>query len=755
MNGRLFERLIANRRAVLLALSISTGLAIVGICRLQFEESTRDVLYSSPETSALLDKVERSFGSDQHDCYVILQSDPIFSSEGLAVLREFVARVKEIEGTAFVYSMLDVRRQGRIRLPLIPSASAPQELIDRRLQEALQHPLVEGYLLSTDAQATLIAIRLEGSRLNIEQMLRVVDPLREILAEVTRDTSVRGVLTGLTPINCEIVKSIKWVMVWFGIAATVVCLLISLFIFRSASAAIMTFTAPLVGCLWALGLLSMAGIKFNVVHSIMPTLVVATGFSDAVHLMYHFRNLLRQGVEKQQAVTQTVSLLGPACALTSMTTAVGFGSLAISSLPVVRIFGLACALGCGLTFVSVIITFVVATEWFPFPWSPTEQRQIRVGATRGLSIAFSIIARHARLITVCSVICVVLLCPLFLKLRPDYQYASSLPVGSEAVESLRLCDRLFGGCLGAQVLVTWDESHDSPQAILPAVVGIHDVLEAEPALTYPVSVLTFLQAITRDANVADDWYRLDRLPADAINRLIRFDHRTLLVVARMTDQGSQRNSEAIARVREGLNELREQHSGLTIDLTGIAPMAFDSVNQIIRDLSGCLIVASIVIFVVLTISFRSIGLGMISVIPNAFPVVALAAILFVTHHPLTYVSVLVFTIALGIAVDDTIHFIFRYKGERRAGSTREVAAKSAYLTVGPAMLTTTAIFVASFASLRISVIPQHHSLAMLCGISMLLALLGDLLILPALLLAREKPPSADEQSATEVWAAER
>jgi predicted RND superfamily exporter protein len=106
--------------------------------------------------------------------------------------------------------------------------------------------------------------------------------------------------------------------------------------------------------------------------------------------------------------------------------------------------------------------------------------------------------------------------------------------------------------------------------------------------------------------------------------------------------------------------------------------------------------------------------------------------------PLTYTSVLVFTMALGIAVDDTIHLVFRYRRERREARPNLDAVRNAYRAVGPAMLTTTTIFTLGFASLWVSDIPQHHSLALLCAVAMVLALVGDLLILPALLIASER-----------------
>ena len=107
----------------------------------------------------------------------------------------------------------------------------------------------------------------------------------------------------------------------------------------------------------------------------------------------------------------------------------------------------------------------------------------------------------------------------------------------------------------------------------------------------------------------------------------------------MRDAGAKQITESLDAIRSGLDELRQAYPHLQVQLTGMIPVAFDSVEQIIRDLSSCLIVASTVIFVVLTLAFRSVVLGLASVVPNAFPVVALAAILAAWDQPLTYASV--------------------------------------------------------------------------------------------------------------------
>ena len=158
------------------------------------------------------------------------------------------------------------------------------------------------------------------------------------------------------------------------------------------------------------------------------------------------------------------------------------------------------------------------------------------------------------------------------------------------------------------------------------------------------------------------------------------------------------------------------------------------IYQINLDLAKSLGLAAIAIFGIITLEFRSLRYGIICLIPNIFPLAVIGAYLFLTGRSLQTISVLVFTICLGIAVDDTIHFMTRFRTEfRECGNARE-AVKRSFSAVGKALVTTTIIFVFCFGCCSTCTIPMIENFAYLACIGFAAALIGDLVILPALLL---------------------
>jgi hypothetical protein len=174
-------------------------------------------------------------------------------------------------------------------------------------------------------------------------------------------------------------------------------------------------------------------------------------------------------------------------------------------------------------------------------------------------------------------------------------------------------------------------------------------------------------------------------------------------------------------------------AGTSIQLQGDPVRRWRELYRIVTDLVLSLGSAAIVIFAVLAIAYRSLRIGLISVVPNLMPLVAAASWMAVTGQPLEIVSVCCFTICLGIAVDDTIHFLSRYQEERRHPQSIDEAIERAFQGVGTGMVMTTAVLVAGFASVTFSESRDYRVFGSLGAIMLLTALICDLFMLPRLL----------------------
>jgi len=200
------------------------------------------------------------------------------------------------------------------------------------------------------------------------------------------------------------------------------------------------------------------------------------------------------------------------------------------------------------------------------------------------------------------------------------------------------------------------------------------------------------------------------------------DQNKATITFRVQDLGSAAYLKVFERMESFLDETRKKNPDFQFSLSGDAVSRWKNLFQIVTDLSTSLGTASIVIFVVLGIAYRSIRIGLISIIPNLLPLAAAASWMAVTGQPLEVVSVCAFTICLGIAVDDTIHFLSRYREEQSVHSDRRKAIEEAFQGVGTGMIMTTLVLVAGFSSVLISETRDHRIFASLGIITLSTAL---------------------------------
>ena len=187
------------------------------------------------------------------------------------------------------------------------------------------------------------------------------------------------------------------------------------------------------------------------------------------------------------------------------------------------------------------------------------------------------------------------------------------------------------------------------------------------------------------------------------------------------------------RILVELQKIEERHPEFSTSLSGGAVWRWKNLYQIVVDLAKSLGSASFIIFVVLSLVYRSVRLGLISIIPNLFPLVFTGSFLAFAGYNLEIVMVCNFTICLGIAVDDTIHFLTRYLEERELCDDEDTAIRNAFTGVGTALIMTTTVLVVGFSVVTFSESRDHRIFATMGALTIGAALVGDLLFLPALL----------------------
>jgi predicted RND superfamily exporter protein len=785
-NPSWFER---HRGLSALSVVAVSALALFGIVRLQFDDVPRTIFRSHDEEFARLEEVFSQFGADDVDCVFLVESDDLFTPERVAVLRGLIDEVGQIGGVVRVQSLADIytfpeRHVPRIfrdfsrvvptnPYPLLPvtgpdGAPPSLEACATARRQALAHPLAAGQLVSDDARATLVVAKLAGDDLAIKEIAPIVDQMRSIAGRYDQSGGLRIRLTGLAPIRAEIFSAVRAESSRFVLVGGSLVLIMATLLFRRpAAVAIVCFGAG-VGALWAIGAMGLAGEKMNIITTVLPTLVLVIGFADAVHLMIDIRAARTAGAGPLAASRDALRHLALPCLLCALTNAVGFCSLATARIEAIQRFGVVCGIGAVLALVAVLLVVpLLSSTRLGYSVQTAPRTDVPERIARAFEPVLRKLLDYPRLTSGVAIAATLAMCGSAFLLVPSNQSTEALPGSSPALAAVEELDRSFGGSGSAQVLVEWDTPRGiTDPAILSAVRAAHEAAGAHADVRNPSSLVNLVQSLPGGATssgagpgesgsgesgsggaaspgnsspaVGDLESRarwLSWVPNESLSQYVRLDLQRALIRLRLRDVGSDELNTTFADLRTRFSELEAAHPGFHYHLTGTSVVAARNLDHMISDLAPGLGSAALVVFIVMGISFRSLRLGLISIVPNLFPMALTATYLVVTGRPLQMTSVIVFSICLGIAVDDTVHFIHRFQREMKIDGDVRASIRRSYRTVGSAMIMTSLVLVAGFASLQTSDMPTTRLFSGLSCLTIGSALIGELMILPAMLLA--------------------
>lgn len=674
------------------------------------------------------------------DVVVVAESDDFFTQSGAEAIRDVVATLKSLDQVNDVLWMDEAPMLNIFGLPepILPNRHASPARFEAAKQRALSHPLVVGQMLSPDAKTMLLMVGLDWLFINEDG--DCTDALRDAAAATAAkypDVKITFRVTGEVPIRVSRAASNKANERKYQAIGYTIALIMAFILFRGLSSVIIVALAPAFGVFWTLGLLHFLGFDDNPFNSvIVPVLLCMVGFTDGVHMMVQIRRHRAAGMSATDAARLAIREVGLACWLTSFTTAIGFGSLVLAHHEIVREFGYCCVIGVLMTFLSVITIIPLACA------SPLGRR-VHSGYGKNLidknlnkiSVVIDFVLARSRTFCIVAIAATVILALLTLQLRPDERLTSNLASTSEPAMALAHIDRTFGGMETAEVEVRWHPDVPADDGEIAMVVAkVDEVMHGETLIGHPLSIVSFLDALPGEGDPATRMSLLELLPPPLKRAYYEPERRFTRVGFRLQDIGIASYGPVFERIETKLGAIEADHPNFRIELDGSAIWRWKNLYQIVTDLAFSLGTASVIIFGVLTLVYRSVRLGLISVIPNIFPLATTGFLLWAVGQYLEIVSVCAFTVCLGIAVDDTIHFLTRYQEEQLGTEDRRLAIRQAFIGVGTALIMTTIVLIIGFSTALLSDARDHRIFAMMGILTIGSALFADLVFLPALLL---------------------
>lgn len=732
---------------------------------LRIDFTPQRIFESQGDEFTYLELVQKEFGHEDDLLLVHVQvPQGVLTPEGVDLVRrlhERLAAVPSIERVDDLTTAYVVRR-GRGPTPLLGEGADLAEVSSL----ALADPLLAGRVLSRDGRAALVVAHVEEGRDRYDELSPPVDACDAIVRGLEVPPGAELTVTGVPVARVRIAQSLMRDQTVFFPICGLLFLVILWFMFRDLRAVLLPLFAVGFAIAYTTGFLAVSGQPIDIINNVLPVLIFVIGISDAIHLLVRYRHELESGKPQREALAVTVRHLMAACFLTSFTTAAGFGSLAVAKIQILVRFGLSAAVGVMIAYVVVVVLVPAVLSM----WGSTLSQAGRETDERIQVLSERLggwVAAHRWSVLIVGGLALALAGGFAAQVREENNIYEAFPADSPLVIANDRLERDFMGIVPISLVIRWEEGRSplEPES-LAYLAELEAQLQAEGFPT--LSLLDLLREVRYARADADPSAR--RLPttqaeafqlltllefglqqagrASELERLFKPQARLLRITARGKDEGARVLNARFERIEERLALDAERLAGLGLEvrLSGGGPVASRGVNALILDLFGSLLLAFVVIFPTMCVLLRSLWAGLVSMIPNVTPLLLTLGFMGLVGMDLRVTSVIVFSVSLGLAVDDTIHFMARFRAEWEAEPPTPPgdpgALDAAYLRAllrtyrgtGGAIVTTTVLLAAGYSALLFSGFPITRVFGLCMEVTVIGALLGDLFLLPACLL---------------------
>lgn len=779
MSTRLIEFIVDRPKTVWLFVAIATALSTLLFPKIQFDFSPEKVYEGSGDWIQFLEKHRGQFRHEDGVTLVVLEGsgdNDCLSSDALTWLSEFsqlaekVVHVGKVDSLATMQvPIVSIANRDLRTSPLIREVPVDEDSANMIRRRVDKFDLINDTLISRDRRFAVTMIVMKENEREMQQMRDLVSGLEIALQARPIPDGYKLHMTGVPAIRTDIVRNLQADQLIMFPAATVMFLLVLYYLFRSIPVTLVGLAAVLCGLIWCFAAIALSGLPFTLLTNVVPTLLLIIGAANAVHVASRYaEELERHGPNVREATIVTVREMSLTCALTFGTTAIGFGSLMMSDSFVLRSFSMQSAIGLLCTYVSIMMCLAVG---FPLVHESLKQSYAPTASSRlvGIATTFSRYVVKAPWVIMAVSLCVVLgAAMLASRLKINSHMFEVYDESHPTVQTLQLIEDNLSGVMAMEVNFAAEDS----DAFLTAgnyrsVAEFADYARELEGVAWIRSHVDIHQAAwaaskrkpeLRTQLPGDDQAGADQLArstgiirklgeSSRIDLFLNEEEKSARMLIRVRDIGSAKLKTMIASMETKLAELFPKSTGITPRLTGDAFLFAKSMDRFVREMFFSLLTASIVIFGVISLLFKSIRFGVISILPNITPLLITLGYMYLRGYDMTVGNVIVFAIGIGIAVDDTIHFLARFREEIAAGKPTIEAISQTMLSTGRAIVLTTVLIVTGLSVLILSAFVPTQRFAELTGITMASALFGDLLMLPACLLLFWKQRNVDAEGA--------
>jgi uncharacterized protein len=525
--------------------------------------------------------------------------------------------------------------------------------------------------------------------------------------------------------------------------------------FRSGWGIILPLIVIAASLIWLVGFMGVFNEPINIILTTLPSIMFVVSMSDVIHLVSRYLDALRTGLSKYDAIILSIKEVGFATFLTSFTTAVGFFTLYFVKVEPIQKFGVVVGFGVMIAFVLTFISLPFLFYLTPAPSYVRDRKESNLWAIK-LRKWFLYLIRNKKKVIAFYVVLALICIGGISMIKTNNFLMDDLKNTEEIKQDFNYLDEHYGGVRPFELAVTLKDTNLTfwDQEVMADIDKVERYLEKDFGVTIKSSLNSMVKVMNRSSHAGNpDYFELPESSSKmkSIRRMIRIAAGGKLynsivdstgTIARITgtipDWGNMKVTEKNKQLLTFISS-SNLNSALEFRITGTAHLVDKNMRYLATSLVWGLGVSMLIVALIMGIVYKSFTMMMISMIPNVFPLIVIGGIMGYTGIELKTSTSIIFTIAFGIAVDDTIHLLGKFKFELMKGRSVLYAMKRAYLTTGKAMILTTLILCSGFLLLVFSTFMGTFNMGVLLSITLFVALIADLTLLPVLILLFYRP----------------
>ncbi len=772
---KLGQFILKYRWPLLIILAASTALMGYWGSKVQLSYDFTRAIPADHPANVTYQQFKNKYGQDGNLMVVGIQTDKLFQEKLFNEYAQLQKQLKKSTGVTDVISIpssitliKDSATEKLNALPIFPDRVLSQAELDSCASLFRSLPFYQGLLYNPETNAYLMGVSVDKTLINSKKRNDVVSGITTLVAEFEKKTGQPVYLSGLPLVRAEMSTRIANEMQLFLLASVVLSALILLLFFRSLSSMILSLSVVIIGVLFSLGTMHLFGYKITLLTALIPPLLVVIGIPNCIYFLNKYHTAYNDTGDRHQALVTMVGRMGIVTLFCNLAAGIGFAVFALTKSEILQEFGVVAGINIMALFIISLILIPSVLSLLPAPKARHMRYLENARLNRWLDRLEVWALNHRKLIyTVTIAVMAVATIGIF-KLKSVGYIVDDIPKSDKLYTDLKFFENNFKGVMPLEILVS-----DTTKKKYGITRNLNNLLKMDslsayitsmPSMARPLSItegLKFAKQAFYEGDSANYAMPSDfELPALAqylnfkrsndsgavatnsftklVSTFIDSNGQEARISINMADIGSARLPLLLDSIQKKVDTLFPKNR-YDVRLTGTSITFLEGSAFIINGLKESIFWAFLLIALCMLYLFKSFRILLCSLIPNVIPLVITAGVMGWVGVPLKPSTVLVFSVALGIAIDITIRFLINYKQELpHQNFDRKKTVIETIHSTGISIIYTSLVLIAGFIIFSFSGFGGTKALGWLTSLTLITATLTNLVLLPALLIGMEK-----------------